>query len=272
MKLTQNESVFFVGVVHSGTEEQLTELLNSIARQDRETLRIETVVFYKTKPASAPGHVKAQQYSNEQELFDGLLGAMENSNAAYHTLLSSKECFYEGVFEAIDHIFKDYPEINWLTGIQTLQAQKGFNVITGNTACRRWNFDIYEKSLYKSTIRYIPPGSTFWRKAAWQKALPHLYFVSEQSLFADVWRALFKTQKLYTSNIYISSVANTPTPISEENILQYELIEDSWLDRITEFFFVNNLPVLRSIYKNREKLTPVVRFDHKKMSYYLYEY
>ena len=139
---------------------------------------------------------------------------------------------------------------------------------------RRWSYQIYERSLYKNSGRYIAPASTFWRKSIWKSISPQLYFISQNDFCEDLWIAFFKTQKLYTCKIYFSTAANY-NKLNKHSFKQpnySELIEDSILNRVKEFFFVNNIPYLRLFYRNTIGFAPVVRFDLNTQSFFLSSY
>ena len=86
--------------------------------------------------------------------------------------------------------------------------------------------------------------------------------------------AFFKTQQLYTCKIYFSG-SDDLGQATTRNFKQpnhVTLIESSFLDKIKEFLFVNNVPYLRVLYRRESEFSPIVRFDHNTQSYFLSEY
>ncbi|MBK8659426.1 MAG: hypothetical protein IPN22_11305 [Bacteroidetes bacterium] len=92
-----------------------------------------------------------------------------------------------------------------------------------------------------------------------------------QTFCEDLWTVFFKYQKLYTVDAYLSTGV-----IDRENLVRYnkkaDLLETKPVNRIMEWLFLRNIPVLRSYYKERNELAPVVRYDFKTQSHWLSEY
>lgn len=200
-----------------------------------------------------------------------MIEMVNSSNAAYYTIFQQGDVFLSDTFNTVKNIFKKYPDISWLTGIQTLQGEGGFQINNQTTPCRRWNEHIFKRSLYGQTGRYIPSGATFFKRHLWDLAKDELNITSTQTFCEDLWAAFFKYQKVYTVDAYLSTAI-----IDKENLVRYnrksDLLETNPFNRILEWFFLRNIPVLRAYYKERNELAPVVRYDFKTQSHWLSEY
>jgi hypothetical protein len=246
--------------------------LDSVRRQNQ---NIHITIFHhkETVPEiKADSSYSIHAYNNDNDFQYKLARNIDETLADYYVLLNSSDRFFTGALSAVASIFGQYPEITWLTGIQTLQSKDGYDVVFGNTAIRRWNHKIYESNLYKQSVRYIPCASTFWKRELWDISKHDLYFTPQNKFCEDLWLSFFKKSNLYTTSIYLSSTCSRDFYTTPPELLRNTLVEDGLLDKIGEFFFINNVPYLRYYYKKKSGLAPVVRFDHKTQSFYLYDY
>jgi hypothetical protein len=274
---TPGTGLFFVGIIYNGDDKQLASSLKSALRQKLAGSRLIVYIFH-NRSESPNIDLSADStlipFFNDQDFFQRFIEIVERSEADYYAVLWGGEEFFDSTFDSVEKIFKKYDQVNWLTGIQTFQARNGFNIALGNTSFRRWSYQLYERNLYKNSGRYIPPGSTFWRKSVWKSSSTQLHFVSQKTFCEDLWLAFFKSQKLYTCKIYFSTSGSYEKPDRSPNRppAKYDQIEDGLIRRLMEFFFINNIPYLRLFYRATSNLAPVIRFDHSTQSYFLSEY
>lgn len=264
----------FIGLVHDGDSLLLSKTIDSIGKQAYPGSQIELTVF-----ANADMEVKFQGkeidtslvlFSDRTDFFKKLCTAINDSKAEYYVLLRSGDEFHSNAFEAVNNIFRRYPDISWLTGIETIRTKSGYNVFYGNMATRRWNRRIFERNLYENSARYIPPSATFWKRHVWNEARGYVHLVSEDRFYDEIWSAFFRVQKLYTCDVYLSSVPydKTMKPVATGNFIRYTLIEKGWLDRLYEFLYINNFPYLRVYYKVKNNLPEVIRLEHETQWYF----
>ncbi len=273
-EFNQKYPKLFIGIVHDGHHQELEETLRSIYIQSYPISQLQIVIFNLSKQElkfnEKYKEVEVRVADDKDEFIESFSCSANSSNVEYFVTMRSGDVFHNHVFEAVNTIFKRYPDLHWLTGIETIRSETGYNVFYGNTAMRRWNQRIYERNLYKNSLRYIPPAATFWRKHLWNTAKADLNFVSLYNFYEDIWLGFFKSQKLYTCDVYFSSspLYNTPKLRHSKNLIEYSLIEDTWINRLQEFFFINNFPYLRVYYKVKNSLAEVIRLDHEGQWYF----
>ena len=270
------DASFFTAIIYTGNNTQLAATLHSVFRQRPSDSLLDVRVFHESTnvPDILSDSISLIAYQGKEDFFLKFTAAAEQTTAGYCMAIWCGEELFDGAFSSAEKIFEDQPQVNWLTGIQTFQAKGGFNVTLGTTAMRRWSYKIYERNLYKNSGRYIPPASTFWRKNIWATISPEIHFIEQRGFCEDLWLAFFKKERLYTCKAYFSSSANHTMHNIQKLKLpnNYSLIEDNWLGKIKEFFFINNVPYLRLFYRNESELAPVIRFDHNTQSYFLSQY
>ncbi|MFN8287471.1 MAG: glycosyltransferase [Chitinophagales bacterium] len=272
-KLNTESPFIQVLLIASDNEAETAETIQSVHKQQYAASQYHIAVFSRSIN-NWGANTTNFGHNTADELFHNFRNAIAHSKGQYFVIAKSGDVFFEKSFSEVNHIFRKYPDINWLTGIQTLRSNKGFNVISGTTPARRWNRHIFERNLYKNAGRSLSPASTFWKKYLWDIASPSLALVSAKSFFDDLWLAFFKVQELYTCDVYLSSTRNfnpERTPAFDKSITA-ELVEDGVFNKMQEFLFVNNVPYLRAYYKSKNYLPPVVRYDHKSKSYFLSDY
>lgn len=270
-------NLFFAAIIYSGNQQQLFGTLQSVFRQKLSGASLDICIFYEhgnTPETKSGNYINLVPYHNKEDFFIKYCNTVDHTPARYCITLWSGDELFDGAFNSAEKIFSKHEQINWLTGIQTFQTKGGFNVTLGTTAMRRWSFTIYERNIYKNSGRYIPPASTFWRKSMWAQFSSGIHFVELKDFCEDIWLGFFKTQKLYTCKAYFSTTTNyEKLAVSKFKLPNnYSLIEDGLLERLKEFFFVNNIPYLRLFYRNGGGLVPIIRFDHATQSYFLSKY
>lgn len=264
-----------VMILHNGDDEMLKVTLASVFKQNYPEAQLTIKIFYKgnAPTLSAFNKVKLFAFRDAVTLLNIFGKEMSNSVASYNVFLKSGEVFFDKAFTAVNGIFKNYPDIKWLTGIETPQTGKRVAYLPKGTAARRWNKHIFEKTLLNKGIRHLPPAATFWKRELWNVARQQFTLKEGEDVFDNLYLAFFTSAQLYTCEIYLSSSpSNQIEPKGSPGLLKYVYAETGLMDRLWEFFFINNIPYLRSIYKQKNELKPVVRFDHYTQCYFMCDY
>ncbi len=263
-------------ILANSSVQETTKTINSIHKQGYPSSQYHITVFtpQNKQDLYSGKNTSTKDSPSAEMLFRNFRDTMLNSKGQYFVIAKSGDVFFEKSFKEVNHIFRKYPDINWLTGIQTLRSATGFNVISGTTLTRRWNRHIFERNLYKNAGRSLSPASTFWKKYLWDIASPSVSLVSAKSFFDDLWLAFFKVQELYTCDVYLSTSSNYDPAKAPDSLngSRYSLVETGLLNKLHEFLFLNNIPYFRAYYKSKNCLPPVVRYDHKSHSYFLSDY
>lgn len=203
-----------------------------------------------------------------------LYDVIESTNAELVIIAHSGDCFFQQALHSASNIFSRFSDIEWLTGIETIQSSVGYNVIQGNTSVRRWNSRLFRKNMYHS-MRYIPSAGTIWRKTLWNKVKHKVNFVSGPFAHNDLWDAFLPVSPPYACDVYFSAKAFMPAsvlPLPPQVSNEATLSEKGFFGRIIEFVYLNNVPYLRAYYRYVNGFAQVIRFDHKSQSYFLSDY
>ncbi|HVL65032.1 MAG TPA: glycosyltransferase family 2 protein [Actinomycetota bacterium] len=107
--------------------------------------------------------------------------------------LNGDDTLLPGALFTVGSIFRDFPEIDWITGAHLAIDEEGRPVSVDLPAqWSRWHL------LSDRTQRFIPQESTFWRRSLWERSGARLD--DSYSLAADfeLWARFSRSAKLYT--------------------------------------------------------------------------
>jgi hypothetical protein len=273
----KNNPPLQVIVVHQNEADNIKGTLHSIYKQNypasQLTIKVLSAVQY--MPELQEGYqVEVISYAGNSNLSDLIRRELSKGFASYQVILNSGDVFFDQAFNAVNRIFKNYPDIKWVTGIETPQTTNGFSYMYGSTAVRRWNKHIFKSVLHNNTSRRLPAAATFWRRELWDVAKNHPHAEEGRSIFDNLFLSFFDAAPLYTCEVYLSTSPQhdfgkfNTQPLT----VNYSFAEAGLFSRMWEFFFINNIPYLRSVYKQKNELKPVVRFDHYLQCYFLCDY
>jgi hypothetical protein len=104
----------------------------------------------------------------------------------------------------------------------------------------------------------------------WKTVRENLSFVSLDNFHDDLWAAFFKTQKLYTTNIYISSGINFKMSgiKLEYGKCNSVLLRTNGLTNFMNFFSLIIFHIVRSRYKSQNQFPQVIRFDYRNQNFF----
>ncbi len=248
-------------VVMAQNSGMLDNTLQSIARQNYPNIEICVI------PCATDGINSAAYYKTFAE-------TMHASRARYFTVMYEGEELLDGACQVIRGVANCFPGIRWFTGIQAVTTDSGYKVVNGQAAHYRWSQKSFQNNIYGSSGRYIAPGSTVFSKSLWADCRGQINFVSEESFFDDLCTAFFKQSDLYTVSAYMSA-----RPYGSQNryfsyLLNLKRAEKSprLRERIMQYCFLNNIPLLRSFYRLYYELPHVIRYNYQSKTYNLSEF
>lgn len=272
--LARNMYSICINVLHLNSDVAvLQETLMSIYAQNYTNLSVN--ILTNVDIAISVSNVKLIRINNINELPHTMYEVIESSNADLFIVAHGGDCFFQQALHSVSNIFSKFSDIEWLTGIETIQSSIGYNVIQGNTSVRRWNSRLFRKNIYQGNTRYIPSAGTIWRKTLWNKVKDKVNFVSDNFAHDDLWDAFLSVSPPYACDVYFSAKAFLPFEGSvKQSVVSIEtaLSEKGVFNRVVEFLYLNNVPYLRAYYRYVNGFAQVIRFDHKSQSYFLSDY
>lgn len=202
-QLFRNESVFVCKkVMHPPTtfsiitpvyngEKYIVETIESVLSQEGDfeieyivqdggstddTLKI--VQSYKDRIESGQYPIRCKkitlQYFSEKD--HGMYAAIEKGFARttgdVMAYINADDKYLPGAFATAAKIFTQYPDIEWLKGINTTSDEQG--TIVNQGLCLLYRQDWLRKGIYGRNAYFVQQDSVFWKQSLWEKARPNI--------------------------------------------------------------------------------------------------
>ena len=132
---------------------------------------------------------------------DGLYSAIQKgfdrSTGEIMAWINSDDYYSEHCFEIVAEIFTKFPEVEWLTGLNTHYCEKGYMIDAWHP--RRFTRLDFLNGDYK----FVQQESTFWKRSLWEKAGATLgkYRLADDF---ELWLRFSRYALLYTVNAYLA--------------------------------------------------------------------
>lgn len=176
----------------------------------------------------------------------------QQSSALYHAFIEAGTEYVGNCFDAVYTIFQRFEEVEWLYGVSL--AKKNKRLFAPEPMIRKRSVQTGD------TAGFIDSSSVFFSRTLFEKANWESFgIMPEKSVFSALWRLFFEHTELYAASLYVAySGAKIPA------------LKPSF--SLKRWFFEKNIPYLRYRYYKKQKLVPIIRFDHQTKVYYLSEY
>ncbi|MHB8660318.1 MAG: glycosyltransferase [Minisyncoccota bacterium] len=206
--------------VHNG-ERYITETIESVLSQEGD-FEIEYIIqdgsstdrtiaivrTFEAKLRSGSYPVKCQNivFRCFSEKDGGMYDAVEKGFAKMTgdvmAYVNADDRYLPGAFATVSNIFKTYPEIAWLKGINTTCDEAGTPMADGS--CFLYRQGWLRKGIYGRSAYFVQQDSVFWRRSLWNVARPH---ISAYRLAGDyaLWVAFATHVPLWSFNKRVST-------------------------------------------------------------------
>jgi len=106
--------------------------------------------------------------------------------------LSATDLLHQGALLVVGGVFRDLPDVDWITGLPTALTEEGMAVEIGPFP--RWTRPRY----LLGANRYIQQESTFWRRSLWEKAGGRLDDARTMASDFELWLRFFRHARLHS--------------------------------------------------------------------------
>jgi O-antigen biosynthesis protein len=136
-------------------------------------------------------HLSGWMSEPDQGMYDALNKGFARTSGEVMGWISATDKLHTGALAVVGSVFRDLPEVEWITGRPTLFNEEGLTIEIGNIP--HWS----RYRFLAGVNRYIEQESTFWRRPLWKKAGARLD--SSQRVVADfeLWLRFFRHAKLF---------------------------------------------------------------------------
>jgi len=133
----------------------------------------------------------------DKGMYDALNKGFARTSGEVMGWISATDMLHTGALLAVGGIFRDLPEVEWVTGRPTWFNEDGMSTRVGELQrWSRWRF-------LAGANRYIQQESTFWRRSLWEKAGARVDASRRNGADFELWVRFFRHARLYTADTVI---------------------------------------------------------------------
>jgi Glycosyl transferase family 2 len=127
----------------------------------------------------------------DEGMYDALNKGFARTTGEIMGWISATDTLHSGGLSVVGSVFRDLPEVEWITGRPTWLTEEG---TTGGV------LDVPRWSRYRflaGANRYIQQESTFWRRSLWEKAGGRVDASRRYAMDFELWVRFFRHARLY---------------------------------------------------------------------------
>jgi glycosyltransferase involved in cell wall biosynthesis len=126
-------------------------------------------------------------------MYDAINKGFARTSGEIMGWISATDQLHIGGLSVVGSIFRDFPEVEWITARRTVFNEQG--AMTRVDPLMRWS---RFRFLLGGSNRYIQQESTFWRRSLWERAGGHLDAAWRYASDFELWVRFFRHARLYT--------------------------------------------------------------------------
>jgi glycosyltransferase involved in cell wall biosynthesis len=130
-------------------------------------------------------------------MYDALNKGFARTSGEIMGWISATDMLQPAGLLAVGGIFRDLPEVEWITGTPTWFNEEGEQIGTG--APHHWS----RYRFLAGANRYIQQESTFWRRSLWDRAGARVDSSRRNAADFELWLRFFRHARLYPAEALI---------------------------------------------------------------------
>jgi glycosyltransferase involved in cell wall biosynthesis len=201
----------------------------------------------------------------DQGMYDALVKGLKIATGDIMAYINSDDIYSPKAFSAVMEIFRDYPKIDWLTGMLLIFNEKGQT--TNFIRPLRYDSALIRKGIYGTILPFIKQESTFWRKEMINKLDYERLKKYKYAGDYYIWHTFSKTAYLFTAECCFAGFRNRKDQLSKMKTCYFKEFYDiagkrsvadmikAYLYLITNYIMLNKYKRLfnkNTIYYNHE--------------------
>lgn len=124
-------------------------------------------------------------------MYDALNKGFTRTSGEVMGWISATDQLHTGGLSVVGSVFRDLPEVEWITGRPTGFSDEGMTTVVLDLP--RWS----RSRFLAGANRYIQQESTFWRRSLWERAGSHMDSTRRNGADFELWVRFFRHAKLY---------------------------------------------------------------------------
>jgi glycosyltransferase involved in cell wall biosynthesis len=137
------------------------------------------------------GQISGWVSEPDKGMYDALNKGFARTTGEVMGWISATDQLHVGGLAVVGSIFRDLPEVEWITGRPTGFNEEGMTILVLDLPrWSRWRF-------LAGANRYIQQESTYWRRSLWERAGGHVDGSCRNGADFELWVRFFRHARLY---------------------------------------------------------------------------
>jgi glycosyltransferase involved in cell wall biosynthesis len=156
----------------------------------------------------------------DRGMYDAINKGFARSSGELMGWISATDLLHAGSLLVVGSVFRQFPEIEWITGRPTGFNDDGMAVEV--LKLRQWS----RMPFLAGANRYIQQESTFWRRSLWDRAGGRVDDSRRSASDFELWVRFFRYAKLYPVDALIGGFRSHPDSLGLQNLEECHRIQD----------------------------------------------
>jgi glycosyltransferase involved in cell wall biosynthesis len=161
----------------------------------------------------------------DRGMYDAINKGFARSSGEVMGWISATDLLHAGSLGVVGSVFREFPEVEWLTGRPTGFNDQGMAVEI--LRLRRWS----RMRFLAGANRYIQQESTFWRRSLWEKAGGRVDDARRNGSDFELWVRFFRHARLYPVDALIGGYRSHPDSLGLTNLEECHRVHEEALER-----------------------------------------
>ena len=157
-------------------------------------------------------------------MYDALNKGFARTSGEVMGWISATDQLHTGGLAVVGNVFRDLPEVEWITGRPTAFNEEGSTYEVGGVA--HWS----KYRFLAHANRYIQQESTFWRRRLWDKAGGQVDASRRSASDFELWVRFFRYAQLYPVDALIGGFRVHEASLGLQNLEACHRIHDEIIE------------------------------------------
>ena len=199
----------------------------------------------------------------DRGMYDAINKGFARTSGEVMGWISATDMLQPGGLAVVGSVFRDLPQVEWITGRRTAYDEEGKTVRVDPVM--HWS---RLQFLLGGSSRHIQQESTYWRRSLWEKAGAHVDASRRSAGDFELWVRFFRHAPLYSVNALIGGFREHPDSDSLADVANFnamcdEMAEAELRARWGKWFgayqtidsFLRRIPKVRAVWYMGKSLT-----------------
>jgi glycosyltransferase involved in cell wall biosynthesis len=156
----------------------------------------------------------------DRGMYDAINKGFARSSGELMGWISATDLLHAGSLFVVGGVFRQFPEVEWITGRPTGFNDDGMAVEV--LKLRQWS----RMPFLAGANRYIQQESTFWRRSLWDRAGGRVDDSRSKASDFELWVRFFRYAKLYPVDALIGGFRSHPDSLGLQNLEECHRIQE----------------------------------------------